>query len=45
MVEPIKKAWGGLTDMFSFKGGAGTSGAGARDLTLAAPDADAYTQS
>ena len=29
MVEPIKKAWGGLTDMFSFKGGAGTSGAGA----------------
>ena len=29
MVAPIKKAWGGLTDMFSFKGGAGTSGAGA----------------
>ena len=29
MVEPIKKAWGGLTDMFSFKGGSGTSGAGA----------------
>lgn len=29
MVAPIKKAWGGLADMFSFKGGAGTSGAGA----------------
>ena len=29
MLDPIKKAWGGLTDMFSFKGGAGTSGAGA----------------
>ena len=29
MVAPIKKAWGGLTDMFTFKGGAGTSGAGA----------------
>lgn len=29
MVAPIKKAWGGFTDMFSFKGGAGTSGAGA----------------
>ena len=25
MVAPIKKAWGGLTDMFSFKGGAGAA--------------------
>ena len=35
MVEPIKKAWGGLTDMFSFKGGAGTSGAGASNTPAA----------
>ena len=35
MVAPIKKAWGGLTDMFSFKGGAGTSGAGASNTPAA----------
>ena len=29
MLDPIKKGWGSLKDMFSFKGGAGTSGAGA----------------
>lgn len=29
MLDPIKKGWGSLKDMFTFKGGAGTSGAGA----------------
>lgn len=41
MVEPIKKAWGGLTDMFSFKGGAGTSGGGGGATTPAAVIEDA----
>lgn len=41
MVAPIKKAWGGLTDMFSFKGGAGTSGGGGGATTPAAVIEDA----
>lgn len=41
MVAPIKKAWGGLTDMFTFKGGAGTSGGGGGATTPAAVIEDA----
>jgi len=44
MLEPIKKAWGGLTDMFSFKGGSGASGAGAKDFNLSDPDDDEYAE-
>lgn len=35
MVAPIKNAWGSLTDMFTFKGGPGTSGAGASNTPAA----------